>query len=104
MKTGRSKAVAAAAIDPEIMAQLKAAADLPDDAIDTADPDAPEIPDWTAAVRGKFYRPVKELRSLRIDADVLRYFQAQGPGYQTRINRTLRAGMLRGLRRAARQS
>lgn len=29
--------------------------------------------------------------SLRLDADVLAWFKAQGPGYQTRINAVLRA-------------
>ena len=29
--------------------------------------------------------------SLRIDADVLEWFRAKGPGYQTRINAVLRA-------------
>ncbi|HEY1287505.1 MAG TPA: BrnA antitoxin family protein [Burkholderiales bacterium] len=29
--------------------------------------------------------------SLRVDADVLRWFKAQGPGYQTRINAVLKA-------------
>lgn len=29
--------------------------------------------------------------SLRIDADVLEWFKAQGPGYQTRMNAVLRA-------------
>jgi uncharacterized protein (DUF4415 family) len=29
--------------------------------------------------------------SLRVDADVLAWFKAQGPGYQTRINAVLRA-------------
>ena len=29
--------------------------------------------------------------SLRVDADVLKWFKAQGPGYQTRINAVLRA-------------
>lgn len=28
---------------------------------------------------------------IRVDADVLRWFKAQGPGYQTRINAVLRA-------------
>jgi len=54
-------------------------------------------------LRGHFYRPVKVLKSLRIDADVLDYFQRQGPGYQTRIHRVLRASMLRALRRRGRQ-
>jgi uncharacterized protein (DUF4415 family) len=33
---------------------------------------------------------VKELVSLRIDQDVLEYFQDSGPGWQDRINEALR--------------
>ena len=33
---------------------------------------------------------VKELVSLRIDRDVLDYFQEEGPGWQERINAALR--------------
>ncbi len=35
--------------------------------------------------------PRKAAISLRLDADVLDWFRAQGPGYQTRINAVLRA-------------
>ena len=35
----------------------------------------------------------KELVSLKIDSDVLAYFQADGPGWQDRINTILRAAM-----------
>lgn len=35
--------------------------------------------------------PRKEAISLRLDADILEWFRAQGPGYQTRINAVLRA-------------
>jgi uncharacterized protein (DUF4415 family) len=35
--------------------------------------------------------PPKASISLRIDRDVLDWFKAQGPGYQTRINMVLRA-------------
>lgn len=35
--------------------------------------------------------PPKAAISLRLDADVLDWFKAQGPGYQTRINAVLRA-------------
>lgn len=35
--------------------------------------------------------PPKASISLRIDQDVLDWFKAQGPGYQTRINLVLRA-------------
>ena len=31
----------------------------------------PEVLDWSEAVRGKFYRPIKEPISIRLDADVL---------------------------------
>lgn len=41
----------------------------------------------------KGLRPVSPKRSvsLRVDADVLSWFKAQGPGYQTRINAVLKA-------------
>jgi len=35
--------------------------------------------------------PPKSAISLRVDADVLEWLKAQGPGYQTRINAILRA-------------
>ena len=35
--------------------------------------------------------PPKTSIALRLDADVLSWFKAQGPGYQTRINAVLRA-------------
>jgi uncharacterized protein (DUF4415 family) len=41
--------------------------------------------------RGLKSMPPKASISLRVDADVLEWFKAQGPGYQTRINAVLRA-------------
>lgn len=41
--------------------------------------------------RGLKPPPPKESISLRVDQDVLEWFKAQGPGYQTRINIVLRA-------------
>jgi uncharacterized protein (DUF4415 family) len=35
----------------------------------------------------------KELVSIKIDSDVLAHFQADGPGWQERVNDTLRAAM-----------
>lgn len=90
-------------LDPVTEAHLRAIAALPDDQINLSDPDAPETLDWSGAVRGRFYRPVKKLKSLRIDADVLAFFEAQGPGYQTRINRVLREAMLQALRHSGRE-
>jgi uncharacterized protein (DUF4415 family) len=75
----------------EQLAELKALASLPDDAIDTSD--APELPDWSGAKRSLFYRPVKQQLTLRLDADVVAWFKshtAAGEGYQTRINSALR--------------
>lgn len=43
------------------------------------------------ARRGLKPAPPKASISLRIDQDVLEWFKAQGPGYQTRFNRVLRA-------------
>lgn len=55
--------------------------------------DIPEILDWSGAVVGKFYRPIKKSLTIRIDADVLAWLRSQGKGYQTRINQLLRAAM-----------
>ena len=41
--------------------------------------------------RGLEPQPAKSSISLRVDRDVLEWFKAQGPGYQTRINSVLRA-------------
>jgi uncharacterized protein (DUF4415 family) len=41
----------------------------------------------------QWYRPIKKPVTLRLDADVLAWFQAEGRGYQTRINRALRTVM-----------
>jgi len=47
-------------------------------------------------VRGILRRGLKPVSakssiSLRVDADILEWFRAQGPGYQTKINAVLRA-------------
>jgi uncharacterized protein (DUF4415 family) len=70
--------------DPELEALLR----LRDEDIDTSD--IPEVRDWSNAVVGKFYRPIKEPVTLRVDLDVLERLKADGPGYQTRINTLLR--------------
>jgi uncharacterized protein (DUF4415 family) len=59
-----------------------------------------DAPEWTPemfarAVARKGLKPVprKALLSLRIDADVIDWFKAQGAGYQSRMNALLRAYM-----------
>ena len=56
----------------------------------------PRLPDgfWKSAVRNPFYRPVKQQLTVRLDADVIAWLRMQGKGYQTRLNRPLRAAML----------
>ncbi|MBW4039686.1 MAG: BrnA antitoxin family protein [Acidobacteria bacterium] len=75
--------------------QLAAAAKMPESRIDTSD--APELPaeTWKDAMRGRFYRPVKQAVSLRLDADVLAWLKKDGEGYQTRANQMLRERMLK---------
>ena len=46
---------------------------------------------WTNAVLPEQSR--KKLISLRVDPEVLEFFKAQGPGYQTRMNAVLQAYM-----------
>ena len=55
-----------------------------------SDPDAPEIEEFMVRERGKFYRPVKQQITLRLDKDVVAWFKASGDKYQTRINEALR--------------
>lgn len=51
-------------------------------------------PDWHDIWRDDDRRDVKRSRvTMSLDADVLKFFRALGPGYQPRINRVLRAFM-----------
>jgi uncharacterized protein (DUF4415 family) len=72
--------------------ELLALADMKDSEIDTSD--IPEQLDWSNAVVGRFYRPIKKSVTIRLDADVLSWLRARGGKYQTRINGMLRAAML----------
>lgn len=85
-------------LTPGLQAELDALAAMPDSEIDTSD--MPPINDWTHAVRGPFYRPIKRPLSLRLDADVIDWFQRQGQGYQTRMNSVLREYVERHRKRA----
>ena len=62
--------------------------------IDFSDLSATTRKDWQGAVKGQFYRPVKQQLTVRIDADVLAWLKAQGKGYQSRLNEILRAAMV----------
>lgn len=55
-----------------------------------ADPDEGEFDDSTA----RFVEPRrKQAISVRLDPDILEFFKADGPGYQTRMNAALRLYM-----------
>ena len=64
------------------------------------EPSQPELPAAAVAEimrgiarQGLAQAPRKAAISLRLDADVLDWFRAQGTGYQTRMNAVLRAYM-----------
>ncbi|PYX09683.1 MAG: hypothetical protein DMG88_05450 [Acidobacteria bacterium] len=80
--------------------ELARLAAVRDDQIDISD--VPELPPaaWKDVVRGRFYRPVKQAVSMRLDADVVAWLKKRGKGYQTRANRILRERMLDESRRA----
>jgi uncharacterized protein (DUF4415 family) len=83
MKTGGSDV-----LTPAERAELAVLEAMPEDAIDTRE--MPEVRDWSGAERGRFYRPLKRQITLRLDADVVDFFERGGKGYQTRINEALR--------------
>jgi uncharacterized protein (DUF4415 family) len=66
----------------------------------------PDNPPWSDEMlgppvlkrgRGPQKAPTKVLTTVRLDADVLAFFKAQGSGYQTRINDELRKVVAKGL-------
>lgn len=71
--------------------EIRALKSVKDEQIDFSD--IPEKTDWSKAIVGRFYRPVKKSLTIRIDADVLAWVKSGGKGYQTRINSYLREAM-----------
>ena len=53
--------------------------------------------------RGPQKAPTKLLTTVRLDADVIAFFKAQGRGYQTRINEELRKVVAKGLTSGSRR-
>lgn len=74
---------------------LERLAAMPDDEIDTSD--IPELTDEQLAEmrRADHFRPRKQQITARLDADVLAWLKAPGPGYQSRMNAILRREMLK---------
>lgn len=81
--------------------QLAALAKLPDNLINLSD--VPELSNeqWANAVRGKFYRPLKQHLSVRIDADIIDWLKrnenGDEGGYQSRMNQILRDAMIKSM-------
>lgn len=63
--------------------------------MDDKDIDTSDIPELDDAFfqNAELKVPSKQPVTLRIDSDVLVWFKSQGQGYQTRINKLLRAYM-----------
>jgi uncharacterized protein (DUF4415 family) len=79
--------------------EIAALQKLPDNKIDTSD--IPELGEWDDAVVGRFYRPIKQAVTIRLDADVLAWLKQEGKGYQTRVNTILRQAMKKSRKPAA---
>jgi uncharacterized protein (DUF4415 family) len=81
-----------AEVTPDMEAQIAALAAMPDDQIDTSD--IPEVTDFSGFQRGRFYKPVKQSLTLRVDADLIDWFKRHsgpgGKGYQSKMNAALR--------------
>jgi len=76
-------------------AEVAALQAMPDSQVDTSD--IPELtPEfWQNAVRNPFYKPTKQVTTVRVDSDVLVWLKSKGKGYQTRLNVILREAMLK---------
>ena len=81
-------------VPDSVRKELAALAAKPEGEIDFSDLPATQRKDWQGAERGKFYRPIKQQLTVRIDADVLEWLKSQGSGYQSRLNDILRNAML----------
>jgi len=76
-------------------AELKALQVMTDSEINYDDIPRAALEAWQGAVVARFYKPIKQQLTLRVDADVIAWLKAQGRGYQTRINDLLRQAMLK---------
>lgn len=90
------------ALTDESRARLNAVAASPASEIDTSDIPVLTDAEWAEVVpvRGRFYRPTKQIVTARLDGDVLQWLKSQGRGYQSRMNAILRREMLSSLKSA----
>jgi uncharacterized protein (DUF4415 family) len=73
----------------------------------------PDNPSWSEEMlgppvfrpgRGPQKAPTKILTTVRLDADVIAFFKAQGRGYQTRINDELRKVVAKDLKSGSKRT
>ncbi len=84
-------------IPKSLRKELAVLAAKPERDIDFSDLPATTESQWKGAVRGRFYKPIKQQLTVRVDADVLEWLKGQGKGYQRRLNDILRTAMLKNL-------
>jgi uncharacterized protein (DUF4415 family) len=79
-------------ITAKMRRELAALEAMPDDQIDTSDIPEMTEEDWTRGpvYIGLHYRPGKKSVTIRLDDDVVKWFKAQGKGWQTKMNWVLR--------------
>ena len=85
-------------LSDEQKARCETLAERPDSKIDFSD--IPQLDEkfWKNAVQNPFYKPTKQVTTVRIDSDVMQWLKSQGKGYQTRMNKILRDAMLQELK------
>jgi len=80
-------------LDPQKNRQLTPAEAQRLDAMPIDYTDIPPLGDEFFSKAREAWPPSKQQLTIRLDADVLNWLKAHGRGYQTRINRILRAAM-----------
>ena len=80
-------------LDPKKPRQLTSAEARRLDALPIDYSDIPPLGDKFFETATVAWPPAKQQLTIRLDADVLNWLKAKGRGYQTRINRILRAAM-----------
>jgi len=72
--------------------ELQKLVSMADSQVDYSDAPESQTPPPETHI-GRFYRPIKQLVSIRVDADVLAWFRGRGKRYQTYMNEVLRREM-----------
>jgi uncharacterized protein (DUF4415 family) len=80
-------------LDPKKLRQLTPAESRKIDSAPIDYSDIPPLGDEFFAKAKAAWPPAKQQLTIRLDEDVLDWLKANGRGYQTRINRILRAAM-----------